>query len=62
LEKAFDNVPRKEFYTLKGIGADYTDKRIIYNLYKDQSATIKVTDKKETAIIRKGVRGQSQHL
>ena len=57
LEKAFDKVPWKElFYTLEGIGADYRDRRIIYNLYKDQSATIKVTDKTETAIIRKGVR------
>ncbi|VVC29974.1 Endonuclease/exonuclease/phosphatase,Reverse transcriptase domain [Cinara cedri] len=57
LEKAFDKVPWKGlFYTLEGIGADYKDRRIIYNLYKDQSAIIKVTDKTETAIIRKGVR------
>ncbi|VVC32502.1 Reverse transcriptase domain [Cinara cedri] len=54
LEKAFDKVPWKGlFYTLEGIGADYKDRRIIYNLYKDQSAIIKVTDKTETAIIRR---------
>ncbi|KAL4091332.1 hypothetical protein QTP88_026035 [Uroleucon formosanum] len=57
LEKAFDKVPCKGiFYTLEGIGTDYKDRRIIYNLYKDQSAIIKVTDKTETAIIRKGVK------
>ncbi|KAL4123441.1 hypothetical protein QTP88_015619 [Uroleucon formosanum] len=43
-------------FNREGIGADYKDRRIIYNLYKDQSAIIKVTDKTETAIIRKGVR------
>jgi len=57
LKKAFDKVPWKGlFYTLEGIGADYKGRRIIYNLYKDQSAIIKVTDKTETAIIRKGIR------
>jgi len=35
---------------------DYRDRRIIYNLYQDQSASIKSTDKTETVIIRKGVR------
>jgi hypothetical protein len=50
-------VPFKElFYTLEEIKADYRDRRIIYNLYKDQSASIKITDKTETAIIRKIVR------
>jgi len=44
LEKAFDKAAWKGlFYTLEGIGADYKDRRIIYNLYKDQSAIIKVT-------------------
>jgi hypothetical protein len=56
LEKTFDNVPWKElFYALEEIGADYRDRRIIYNLYNNQSATIKVTEKKEIAIIRKDV-------
>jgi len=57
LEKAFDKVPWNDlFNTLEEIGVEYRDKRIIYNLYKDQSAIIKVTDKIETAIIRKDVR------
>lgn len=57
MEKAFDKVPWKNlFNTLEGIGVDYRDRRIIYNLYKDQSPSIKSTDKIETAIIRKDVR------
>jgi hypothetical protein len=44
------------FYTLERNGADYSYRMKKYNLYKDQSFTIKVMDKKETPIIRKGVR------
>jgi hypothetical protein len=44
------------FYTLEGIAANYRGKNIINNLYKDQPPTIKVTDKTEITIIRKGVK------
>lgn len=52
LEKAFNNIPLKDFfYTLEEIGADYKDKRIINNLYINQSAIIRVTDKLEKTIL-----------
>lgn len=57
LEKAFDIVPWKEpFKTLKEIGIDYRDRQVIYNLYKEKSAIIKVSDKSATAKIGKGVK------
>jgi hypothetical protein len=57
LEKAFDTVPCKElFRTLEEIGIDYRDGRLIYNIYKEQSAIIKVSDKFATAKIGKGVK------
>lgn len=57
LEKAFDIVTWKEsFKTLKEIGIDYRDRQVIYNLYKEKSAIIKVSDKSATAKIGKGVK------
>ncbi|XP_025425942.1 uncharacterized protein LOC112694624 [Sipha flava] len=52
LEKAFDTVPCKElFRTLEEIGIDYRDGRLIYNIYKEQSAIIKVSDKEKIGVI-----------
>lgn len=52
LEKAFDIVPWKVlFKTLDEIEIDFRDRRLIYNIYKEQSAIIKVVDKSATAKI-----------
>ncbi|KAL4149828.1 hypothetical protein QTP88_003684 [Uroleucon formosanum] len=57
LEKAFDTVPWKElFKTLEEIDIDYRDRQLIYNIYKEQLAIIKVSDKSATAKIGKGVK------
>ncbi|XKL65583.1 hypothetical protein PGB90_009003 [Kerria lacca] len=41
---------------LKEIGVKYKDRRVKWNLYKEQKAEIKVEDKMGEARIRKGVR------
>ncbi|XKL65467.1 hypothetical protein PGB90_008887 [Kerria lacca] len=41
---------------LKEINVKYKDRRVIWNLYKEQKAEIKVEDRTEEARIRKGVR------
>ena len=57
LEKAFDNVNWKiMFRILEKLGVKYRDRRILFNLYKNQVAVIEVGKEKEVAEIRKGVR------
>ena len=57
LEKAFDNVNwRKIFEILKKIGVKYRDRRIIWSLYKDQTAVTRVDGHETRAAIQKGVR------
>ena len=56
-EKAFDNVKwKKMFEILKTLGVTYNDRRAIYNIYKNQTAVIRIGDAEEEARIRKGVR------
>ena len=56
-EKAFDNVEwKKMFETLRRLGVTYNDRRAIYNVYRKQTAVIRVGDAEEEAQIRKGVR------
>jgi hypothetical protein len=57
LKKAFDTIPWNElFKTLEELGIDYRDRQLIYNIYKEQLAIIKVSDKSATAKIGKGVK------
>jgi hypothetical protein len=58
LERAFDNVEwNRMFNTMEKLGLDYNDRRIIYQLYKDQVATIRTQDGRNMeAKINKGVR------
>ncbi|VVC26495.1 Reverse transcriptase domain [Cinara cedri] len=57
LEKAFDNVQRKElFKILKRIGIKYNDRTCIYNMYKSQTVLIRIDGKEQEAKIKKGVR------
>lgn len=57
LGKAFnDELWKEHFHTLEEIGADSRYKRRICSLQKNQSIIVKIVDKSETAIIRKGVR------
>ena len=57
LEKSFDNVNwNKMFEILRTIGLRFRDRGIIYNLYKDQVAIIRVEDQERQASIKKGVR------
>ncbi|XKL67517.1 hypothetical protein PGB90_003008 [Kerria lacca] len=57
LEKAFDNVEwARLFSMLREIGVKYKNRRVIWNLYKEQKAEIKVEDKMGETRIRKGVR------
>jgi hypothetical protein len=57
LEKAFDNVEwNKMFSILKRAGIKHKDRRVIYNLYEDQIAVIRIDDQEEESKIGKGVR------
>ena len=57
LEKAFDNVNWEiMFKILEKLGIKYRDRRVLFNLYKEQMAVIEIGKEKETAEIRKGVR------
>ena len=57
LEKAFDNVDwNKLFEILKMVGIKYRDRRVIYNLYRDQTAVVRVEGHEREASIQKGVR------
>ena len=57
LEKAFDNVDwNKMFEILKKYGINYRERRIIFNLYKEQAAVIRVEGLEKEAPIRKRVR------
>ncbi|KAI5728729.1 hypothetical protein M8J77_020289 [Diaphorina citri] len=57
LQKAFDNVNwNKLMNILKEINVTYQERRIILNLYKNQTANIKVNNENQTAKIKKGVR------
>lgn len=57
LEKAFDRVDWKMMMkTLKDIGLDFRDRRVIYELYRNQETIIEVGEEREKANIRQGVR------
>ena len=57
LEKAFDNVEwNKMFDILKKTGLKYKDRRVIYNLYIDQTAVVRVDNEEGESKIGKGVR------
>ena len=57
LEKAFDNVDwNKLFMILKMTGIKYKERRIIFNLYKNQTAVIRIDGYEREAEIKKGVR------
>lgn len=57
LQKAFDNVNwNLMMKILKDIGVEYRDRRIIFNLYRNQSMHIEVNQESEKAKIKKGVR------
>lgn len=56
LDKAFDKVNwQKLFQIVQQIGVNFKDRRLIYNIYKHQSAEIRIEDKL-TIAIRKGTR------
>lgn len=56
IEKAFDNVKwDKMFQILKAIGINYRDRRVIWNLYRNETAVINGRRKQEEVEIRKGV-------
>jgi len=46
----------KLFQTLQRVGVDYKDRLLIYNLYRHQTAEIRIGDKSASAKIRKGIR------
>lgn len=57
LQKAFDNVNwNLMMKILKNIGVEYKDRKIIYNLYRQQTMYIEVNKESERANIKKGVR------
>lgn len=57
LEKAFDQVEWKTlFEILKEKGIKYKDRRVIWNLYKNESAVFECNDNTSEARIRQGVR------
>ncbi|KAI5715577.1 hypothetical protein M8J77_018806 [Diaphorina citri] len=57
LQKAFDNVNWSLMMKiLKDIGVEYRDRRIIFNLYRNQSMHIEINQESEKAKIKKGVR------
>lgn len=57
IEKAFDNVKWKTlFKTMSQIGIDWRDRRIIFQLYKQQKTQIEIKDVKKYALVGKRVR------
>ena len=57
LEKAFDNVNWEiMFKILKQAGIKFRERRLIYNLYQNQTAIINIGDEQREAKIKKGVR------
>ncbi|KAI5734139.1 hypothetical protein M8J77_003012 [Diaphorina citri] len=57
LQKAFDNVNWNQMMKiLKDIGVSYKDRRIIFNLYRNQTTHIEINKEMEQAEIKKGVR------
>ena len=57
LEKAFDNVDwNKLFQALKQAGVKYRERKAIYNLYKNQTAVVRVEGHERDAVVGKGVR------
>jgi len=54
IEKAFDNVNWKNvFKTMREIGIDWRDRRIISQVYKQQKTQIEIKDVKKYALVRK---------
>lgn len=57
IEKAFDNVNWKVmFKIMKRLGIKYTDRKLLYNLYKDKFEIIRIQDEEEEVKINRGVR------
>ena len=57
LEKAFDNVDWNTlFKILKVAGVKYRERKVIYNLYKNQIAVVRVEGQERDAVVGKGVR------
>jgi len=57
LEKAFDNVNWDVMFgILRRAGIKYRERKFILNLYKSQTAVIKIEDQEREAVIGKGVR------
>jgi hypothetical protein len=57
LEKAFDKVNWKKMMTiLKEAGLDFRDRRIIYELYRNQETIIEIGEENRKARIQQGVR------
>jgi len=57
IKKAFDNVNWKIIFNMmKRLGIKYTDGKILYNLYKDELAVIKIQYEVEKAKINKRIR------
>ena len=57
LEKAFDNVEWNElFEIMEATGIKYRERRVIYNLYKDQTAVVRIEGEERKAEVHKGVR------
>jgi len=57
IEKTFDNVNWKVmFKMMKRLGIKYTDRKLLYNLYKNEFAVIRIQDEEEEVKINRGVR------
>uniref|UniRef100_A0A8D9A7F9 Craniofacial development protein 2 n=2 Tax=Cacopsylla melanoneura TaxID=428564 RepID=A0A8D9A7F9_9HEMI len=57
LQKAFDNVSWNVlFRILKNIGINSKDRKVIYNLYRNQTTSIEINNVCKSATIKKGVR------
>ncbi|VVC30378.1 Reverse transcriptase domain [Cinara cedri] len=57
IEKAFDNVNWKLMFNMMArVGIKQEDRKLLYKLYKDELAVIKIQDNVEEAKINKGVR------
>lgn len=57
LEKAFDNVNWNVLFSiLRQTGINFRERRLVYNIYKQETGIVCCGNKEETAHIRKGVR------
>ncbi|MGX9339093.1 RNA-directed DNA polymerase, partial [Pantoea dispersa] len=57
LEKAFDNVDWNTlFKIMKEAGVKYRERQVIHNLYRNQTAVIRIEGNEREAVIEKGVR------